>query len=93
LLSATTQCFADEPQSRNALRRAIGGGPTVTNINGAVIVERAESSTLSFVNIDGDVWPLRRSLSEYTEPSEIGDVEARNCKSVLLQGNLPLAEA
>jgi Tannase and feruloyl esterase len=95
LLPATTQCFADEPPGRGAEMHCaglIGGGPTVTSIDGGVIVAAGDTCTLSFVNIKGDVRVGRDAtliVSAYTEPSEIGgNVEARNCKSVLLQGNV-----
>jgi hypothetical protein len=67
-----------------ACARLIGGGPTMRNINGSVVVAAGESCTLSFVNIMGDARVGRDAtliVSAYTEPSEIGgDVEARNCK-------------
>jgi hypothetical protein len=70
----------------------IGGGSTVTTINGDVTVPDGKSCTLSFVNTKGDVRVGRDAtliVSAYTEPSAIGgDVEARNCKSVLLQGKV-----
>ncbi len=65
---------------------------TVTTIDGSVIVPDGKSCTLSFVNIKGDIRVGRDAsltVSAYTEPSEIGgDVEARNCNAVLLQGNV-----
>jgi hypothetical protein len=70
----------------------IGGGRTVTNIDGNVTVPDGKSCTLSFVNIKGDVRvgsDATLIVSAYMEPSEIGgDVEAKDCKSVLLQGNV-----
>jgi feruloyl esterase len=70
----------------------IGGGRTVTNINGNVTVPDGKSCTLSFVDIRGDVRVERDAtliVSAYTEPSEIGgDIDAKHCKSVLLQGNV-----
>jgi hypothetical protein len=70
----------------------IGGGRTVTNINGNVTVPAGTSCTLSFVNIAGNVAVGQNAtlvVSAYTEPSEIGgNIEANNCNSVLLQGNV-----
>jgi tannase/feruloyl esterase len=66
----------------------------VTNIDGNVIVPEGKSCTLSFVNIKGHVRVERDAtliVSAYTEPSEIGgNIEARNCNSVLLQGNVTI---
>jgi Tannase and feruloyl esterase len=70
----------------------IGGGRTVTNINGNVTVPAGTSCTLSFVNITGNVGVGPNAtlvVSAYLEPSEIaGNIEAKNCNSVLLQGNV-----
>jgi hypothetical protein len=70
----------------------IGGGLTVTNIDGNVTVPDGTSCTLSFVNVTGNVQVGRGTtliVSAYTEPSEIGgDIEAKDCNSVLLQGNV-----
>jgi hypothetical protein len=70
----------------------IGGGPTVTNIDGNVTVPDGASCTLSFVHITGNVEVGRNAtliVSAYTEPVEIGgDIEAKDCNSVLLQGNV-----
>jgi hypothetical protein len=50
------------------------------------------SCTLSFVDITGSVGVGQNAtlvVSAYTEPSEIGgNIEANNCNSVLLQGNV-----
>jgi hypothetical protein len=70
----------------------IGGGRTATNIDGNVTVPAGTSCTLSFVNITGSVGVGQNAtlvVSAYTEPSEIGgNIEASNCNSVLLQGNV-----
>jgi hypothetical protein len=70
----------------------IGGGRTATNIDGNVTVPAGTSCTLSFVNITGNVGVGQNAtlvVSAYTEPSEIGgNIEATNCNSVLLQGNV-----
>jgi feruloyl esterase len=70
----------------------VGGGSTVTNIDSNVTVPEGKSCTLSFVNIKGNVRVERDAtfiVSAYTEPSTIGgDIEARHCRSVLLQGNV-----
>ncbi|MCL2429176.1 MAG: tannase/feruloyl esterase family alpha/beta hydrolase, partial [Alphaproteobacteria bacterium] len=95
LLSATARCYADDPRGRGAetdCAGLIGGGSTVTTINGSVIVAEGRSCTLSFVTVTGDVRIGRDAtliVSAYAEPSEIGgDVEGRDCGSVLLQGNV-----
>jgi hypothetical protein len=68
----------------------MGGGRTVTN--GNVTVSEGRSCTLSFVNITGNVRVESEATligSAYTRPSEVGaDIEPKNCKSVLLQGNV-----
>lgn len=95
LLPATTQSFADEPRMRGADMHCaglIGGESAVTSIDGGIIVAQGDTRTLSFVTTKGDLQVGRDAtvvVSTYTEPFEIrGDVEARNCKSVLLQGNV-----
>src|SRR5262245_57489446 len=100
LLSAGP-CLAHEEQTRGGDRPRgqdvtctglIGGGPAVTAINGDVTVPDGKSCTLSFVDIKGSVRVGRNAtlaVSAYAEPSAIGgDIEARNCNSVLLQGNV-----
>jgi hypothetical protein len=93
LLSAATQGFAAQARGGDMnCSGLMGGGRTVTNIDGNVTVPEGKSCTLSFVNIKGDVRVGRDAsliVSAYTEPSAIdGDVEAKNCRSVLLQGNV-----
>jgi hypothetical protein len=93
-LSAVIQCLVAQPQARADISCSglIGGGRTVTNINDNVTVPAGTSCTLSFVNIAGNVGVGQNAtlvVSAYTEPSEIaGNVEANNCNSVLLQGNV-----
>jgi hypothetical protein len=93
-LSAVIQCLVAQPQARADISCSglIGGGRTVTNINGNVTVPVGTSCTLSFVNITGNVGVGQNAtllVSAYTEPSEIaGNIEANNCNSVLLQGNV-----
>src|SRR5579864_6685824 len=95
LLSAAAQCLANQPEAwagGTSCAGPIGGGPAATNINGNVVVPEGTSCTLSFVNIKGSVLVGRNAsltVSAYTEPSSIGgDIEAWNCNSVLLQGNV-----
>jgi hypothetical protein len=94
-LSVVIQCFIAQPQARASdmsCSGLIGGGRTVTNINGNVTVPAGASCTLSFVNITGNVGVGQNAtlvVSAYTEPSEIaGNIVANNCQSVLLQGNV-----
>ncbi len=95
LLSAVTQCPADHSPGGSgdtSCAGAIGGGPAVTTINGDVSVPEGASCTLSFVNVKGSVRVGRGAtlaIVAYTEPSSIGgDIEAKNCNAVLLQGNV-----
>jgi hypothetical protein len=93
-LSAVIQCLVAQPQARADISCSglIGGGRTVTNINDNVTIPAGASCTLSFVNIAGNVAVGQNAIlvvSAYTEPSEIaGNIEANNCNSVLLQGNV-----
>jgi hypothetical protein len=93
-LSAVIQCLVAQPQARADISCSglIGGGRTVTNVNDNVTVPAGASCTLSFVNIAGNVAVGQNAIlvvSAYTEPSEIGgNIEANNCNSVLLQGNV-----
>jgi hypothetical protein len=94
-LSVAIQSFVAQPQARGgdvSCLGPIGGGRTVTNIDGNVTVPDGTSCTLSFVKITGNVGVGQNAtliVSAYTEPSEIGgDVEAKGCNSVLLQGNV-----
>jgi hypothetical protein len=70
----------------------LGGSATVTNINGTVKVPDNASCTLNFVNVTGNVQAGHGStllITAYTEPSTIGgNVQAEQCKSALLQGNV-----
>jgi hypothetical protein len=95
LLSAVIQCLVAQPLARASdmiCSGVIGGGRTVTNIDGNVTVPPGTSCTLSFVNITGNVGVGQNAtlvVSAYTEPSEIGgNIEANNCNSALLQGNV-----
>jgi Tannase and feruloyl esterase len=93
-LSAVIQCLVAQPQARADISCSglIGGARTVTNIDGNVTVPAGTSCTLSFVNITGSVGVGQNAtlvVSAYTEPSEVGgNIEANNCNSVLLQGNV-----
>jgi hypothetical protein len=95
LLSAAIQCFVPQPQARAgdmSCSGLIGTGRTVTNIDGNVTVPDGTSCTLSFVNITGNVRVGRDAtllvLAEM-EPSSIGgDIEAKNCESAGLAGNV-----
>ena len=67
----------------------LGGGATVTNINGNVKVPDNASCTLNFVNVTGNVQAGHGStllITAYTEPSTIGgNVQATQCTSALLR--------
>jgi hypothetical protein len=94
LLSAATQLCGPTAGRAGDMSCSglIGGARTVTNINGNVTVPAGTSCTLSFVNIAGNVGVGQNAtlvVSAYLEPSEIaGNIEADNCNSVLLQGNV-----
>ncbi len=70
----------------------IGGQSTLTTVDGNVVVPNGKYCTLSFVNITGNVRVSPKAtlnLSARTEPSTIGgNIEATNCDSVLLDGNV-----
>lgn len=70
----------------------IGGKPTLTIVNGNVIVPNGQSCTLTFVNVSGNVrvGPAATLIvSAVTEPSTIGgNIQATNCESVLLSGTV-----
>jgi hypothetical protein len=87
LLSAVIQCFVPQPQARAgdiSCSGLIGGGRTVTDIDGNVSVPDGISCTLSFINIKGNVQVGRDAtliVSAYTEPPEIGaEYRARRSK-------------
>ncbi len=70
----------------------IGGQSTLTSIDGDVTVPAGKYCTLSFVSIMGNVYVGANAtliVSAYAEPSTIGgDIEAANCNSALLNGNV-----
>src|SRR5271165_1754482 len=70
----------------------VGGGATVTTINGNVTVPNGASCTLNFVNVTGNVTVQQGGsllITAYLEPSTIGgNVQANNCISTLLEGNV-----
>ena len=70
----------------------VGGGASVTDIKGNVIVPDNASCTLNFVNVTGDVQTGHNStllITAYTEPSTIqGNVLAIQCNSAMLEGNV-----
>jgi tannase/feruloyl esterase len=70
----------------------IGGQSTLSIVDGNVVVPNGKYCTLSFVTITGNVRVAPRAtliVSARTEPSTIaGNVEAINCDSVLLDGNV-----
>jgi tannase/feruloyl esterase len=72
----------------------VGGGTTVTTINGNVTVPNDATCTLNFVNVRGDVLAGHGStllITAYTEPSTIGgNVVADHCYSALLEGNVTI---
>jgi hypothetical protein len=69
----------------------VGGGASVTAVNGNVTVPGGASCTLQFVNVSGSVQvQLGGSLliAAYDEPSTIGgNVRANKCASALIEGN------
>jgi hypothetical protein len=73
----------------------VGGGATVTTVEGNVIVRGHSTCTLAFVDIKGDVEVEQGGsllIEAYDEPSTIGgDVRADHCGSVLLEGNVQVA--
>src|SRR5947209_18791873 len=95
MLFAAIQLLAAPSQARAhdaTCSGLIGGQPTLTTITGNVVVPSGSSCTLSFVNVTGNVRVgsnATLTVSAYTEPSTIGgNIEAANCKSVLLNGNV-----
>ena len=70
----------------------IGGQSTPTSIDGNVTVPDGKYCTLSFVTITGNVHVGKNAtlvVSAYAEPSTIGgNIEAANCNSALLNGNV-----
>jgi hypothetical protein len=70
----------------------IGGQSTLTTIDGNVTVPNGKYCTLSFVNITGNVHVGPKAtllVSAYSEPTTIGgNIEATNCDSALLNGNV-----
>ena len=65
-LSAFTRCLAAEASDGDMrCSGLIGGGSTVTDINGDVTVPEGKSCTLSFVNIKGSVRSGAMQLSSY----------------------------
>src|ERR1700746_2251207 len=69
-----------------------GGASGPLNIQGNVTVPSGANCTLSFVNVTGNVQAKQGStllINGYSEPSTIGgNVEATNCYSALLEGNV-----
>src|SRR5882672_9545421 len=95
VLSAAIQFLAAPPRAaanEMTCSGLIGGQSAVTNIDGNVTVPNGKSCTLSFVNINGNVRVGRSAtliVSAYSEPSTIGgNIEATDCNSVLLNGNV-----
>src|SRR6266566_4796492 len=70
----------------------VGGGSTVTTINGNVTVPASGSCTLDFVNVAGNIHVQHGGsllITGYREPSTIGGfVQADNCASTRLEGNV-----
>lgn len=67
LLSAAIQCFV-APQARAgdlSCSGLIGGGPTVSPIDGNVTVPDGKSCTLSLVNITGNIGSAPMQSSQY----------------------------
>jgi Tannase and feruloyl esterase len=95
ILWAAMGFFAAPPQAvagNVTCSGLIGGQSTVTNIDGNVTVPAGKYCTLSFVNIAGNVHVGNNAtliVSAYAEPSTIGgNIEAANCNSTLLNGNV-----
>jgi Tannase and feruloyl esterase len=70
----------------------IGGQSTLTTIDGNVVVPNGKYCTLSFVAVTGNIRVAPNAtliVSARSEPSTIGgNIEATNCDSVLLDGNV-----
>src|SRR6266702_1107090 len=95
VMVAATTFFGGAPTAQAAdviCSGTLGGGSTVTDITGNVTVPEKASCTLDFVTVAGNVHVGKGAslvVTAYTEPSTIsGNVEAVNCGSVLLQGNV-----
>ena len=96
VMAAATTFFAGTPTAWAAdvtcTSMMSGGASGPLNINGNVIVPSGANCTLSFVNVSGNVQTKQGStllISAYAEPSTIGgNIEANNCYSVLLEGNV-----
>jgi len=95
VMAATMTFFGGAPTAQAAdviCSGTLGGGSTVTNITGNIIVPEQASCTLNFVTVAGNVRVGKGAslvVTAYTEPSTIGgDVRAHNCGSVLLEGNV-----
>jgi hypothetical protein len=95
VMAATTTSWGGAPTAQAAdvvCAGTLGGGSAVTNITGDVTVPEKASCTLDFVTVAGNVHVGKGAslvVTAYTEPSTIsGNVEAVNCGSVLLQGNV-----
>src|SRR5438552_11584845 len=95
VMVAATTFFGGAPTAQAAdviCSGTLGGGSTVTDITGNVTVPEKASCNLDFVTVAGNVHVGKGAslvVTAYTEPSTIsGNVEAVNCGSVLLQGNV-----
>jgi hypothetical protein len=70
----------------------VGGGATVTTVNGNVTVPKDASCILQFVDVTGNVHVEQGAsllIAAYEEPSTIGgNVDATKCASTLLEGNV-----
>ena len=96
LMAAATTLFVGAPSAWadnvtcTGVMSGDASGPL--NIKGNVTVPTNAHCTLSFVNVTGNVQANQGStllISAYTEPSTIsGNVEANNCYSALLEGNV-----
>src|ERR1700722_15988124 len=94
MAAATTFVGAPTAWAANVTCTGMMGGDASgpLGINGNVIVPTNAHCTLSFVNVTGNVQAIPGSnllITAYTEPSTIGgNVEATNCYSALLEGNV-----
>ena len=70
----------------------VGGGATVTTINGNVTVPNGASCTLNFVNVTGNVTVQQGGSlwidGDFERSTIGGNVQASNCVSTLLEGNV-----
>jgi feruloyl esterase len=90
--SLSSVAYARGPNQDVTCESTLGGGHAVTTIDGGLTVPENASCTLEFVNVTGDIRVKNGGslvILGYREPSTIeGSVEAHNCVSALLEGNV-----